>query len=1259
VADKEVEGEPVIVVRHPDDPPSRYYGAKEGHYAQVRSGLFAPSIDKAAVGGKEWRNPQSVAQALANGINGLRTGINDLEYRAQKWRERVANYDKVLASDFTQQAEYDKAVARLDDINRQLGIGDDEEVIEDEDEGTSQSPEQAMAIEELSELFGEPPPPKAPRGAISQPAAPRPLPEAAGLTKERGRLNIRGLLSSIHDLLDPGAAAEGTKGTIRHIGAESFRALAQAHEALKEFGKRVGDLPKAKAIEYWDRAERGESTGNDEFDAGNALLRKVTDKFTKELVDLDRLKAESARENYVGRFWSLEPEKATDFLRRAMGRRPAEGPKSFLKQRTWDYFVEGIRAIEDAKARIENDEAREGDEQLAKMRPATYNYVESQLAKITEMQRLIAIERELRMEADGGRAKKVMEALGQKPPRDENGDPWVHLGTAGDSAFIVYGPKKIKVKEAFDAKLMAGLHNFARSLGVQHIRKIALGANRWGYAVGKSHIVTKVGGPEGILMHEIGHVLDERYGLVDKWVKPARARDKKTRATDRKIKQELRALADMREEGTDPRHISPARRRYLRKGSEKIANMVHAFIYMPERMKEVAPNAYWALHNLAKDTPELNQLLDLQKQGRSLKLAINVAEQEIPGFPIIGHWYAPKSAANVWKAHLSTGIRGNPWVEAYLTVANGSVQVLLGFSGFHFTTIAREAINSRLALGIDEVMNRGKAPTWGGKFAKGGRAIKQFVRAVPAMLPITHRALPDAIDAAFGKRIMQEYRTPGTHPHLATVLDAMLKGGFRGTAESEFWTGKEIERLKKSWYDAWRAEGANRGVAISRIPFDAVFAGIETMMKPLMGYYVPYLKTAAAYRATAQQLKKLPATASMDDIHKVMGDVVKEMDYRYGQVVYDNHFVNRTAKDIAQMLFLAPGWTFGTLSLAGRGVKQGLKIPVRAARVMAGGGKGPIPRALDRVLGKTPGPLPDEIVGSSAAYWIGGVAFLMLLNGILTYFHTGDMPNGKDYFAYRDGTTDDDGNPNRHILPGYEMRDIHGWWTHPVQTFLNKLKPLLAFFSRWATNRTFFGDMVYNPDADWLTYTEQVGIEAMKQLGTPLSLQNYLEGQRRRGGTGELIRNALGITPAKREFERTPAQNKVAEYLSRKGGTARTPEEVEEGDERRKLREAIKKGDIATQQQIESSGQLSKRQISNAEKAANQTFLERGFQQLSIEQALTVYELATPAERVLIWTALSKKDRRLGQQGTPEERARIEERFRKAMALPQQGASVH
>jgi hypothetical protein len=1073
---------------------------------------------------------------------------------------------------------------------------------------------------------GDTRPPRPPRrpGGGSQPSGggnTPPLPEATGLTQDRP-LNLRGVLPAIRALIHPeglGADARGAAGTIRHESAISFRRLVVAQERLKDFGKALDRLSREDAVRYWDAAERGRSTGDPDFDAGNALLREVTDAYTRELIALDRLKAESVKQNYVGRFWSMEPQGVVDFLRRALGRRPLEGSKSFLKKRSWEHFAEGIRAIQDAQARVAAGSTDPGDARVAQMRPATYNYVESQLAKIAEMQRVIAAERMLRQEKAAGRAIKVLDAMGKTPPVDAEGEDWIRLGPDGDPAFTIYGPKTIAIREAYDAKLMADLHNFARSIGVQHVRKIALGGNRWGYAVGASHITTKVGGPEGVLMHEIGHILDEKYGLRAKWVNSPGMRE------------ELRTLADLREEG---QRISPSRKRYLRKGAEKIANLVHAFIYVPERAKAVAPQAYWALHNLAKAHPELRPLLDLQKHGRSLRLEANRADMEIPGFPVVGHWYAPKAAAAVWANHLSRGMRGNPLYDAYSAASNASVQLLLGFSGFHFTTIAREALNSRLAQVIDALANRGSqiAPS----------AAARHFAAAPAAA---------AIDAVFGRRIMQEYREPGTHPELAQVIDGMLAGGYRGTAESEFWRGDRVERLKTAFSEALHAASNGRRLwGAAKLPVDALWAGIELTMKPLMGYYVPYLKTAATYRAVADALAKLPTDTSADAVHDVLSHIVKEMDYRYGQVVYDNHFVHRMVKDLAQAAFLAPGWTFGTLTLAGRGLHQIAQIPFRAADALHGAGGDA--EAPDGQASPQRTEIPKELIGPSAAYWIGGVLALMFINGLISYLYTGAHPEGKDYFGYRDGTKDDDGNWNRHTLPGYEMHDIYSWSRHPVQTFENKLKPAIAFIARLAHNRNYFGDMYYDPEAGPLTQAAQVAKAAVNDLAEPLSIQNYQEAAHRdEGGVGEAARNFFGITPAKREFVRSPAQNKIADYLAREGHTSRTPQEVDDSAARRDLRQALRTGDTAAAAAARASGTLSVGQVRAAQREAHETYLERGFKELSMAHALTVYEIATPEERAVLRPLLMHKGA-LIKNAPPAQQADLWRQYRTAFGLP-------
>lgn len=970
------------------------------------------------------------------------------------------------------------------------------------------------------------------------------------------------------------------------------------------------------AVRYWSKAERGESVGDPTMDAGNALLHQVTEHFTNELVRLDRLKAEATIANYIGRFWSKpDNPKAANFLRSIFGKRPLEGPKSFTKQRSLERFTDGL---------------------AAGLVPATYNYVKSQLAKIAEMQRVIAAERMMRAEQASGRAKPVM--LGAEPPRDDSGDLWQRIGDGTDPAFTVYGPSDVTHFEAVDTIVYGKLQKLLGELKISHERKVRIGGNRLGYAQSPpmEGIVTKFGGPEGVLMHELGHILDWRYKLADtiddaigkapkrKALKGKKAgqevpdyknEPKEARERRQLLRNELRELANLRRETLQgvpaTKDLHPSDRAYLHSKAEKMANLVEAYIHARDRFKAVAPGIYDIFDKVVEKHSELQALRDIKP---SLSREAHYATTNVGGPVIRGHWYAPKSAAAVWNAHLSRGLRGNPLYDAYMAPAQAAAQMLLSFSGFHFTVIATEGVFSDLALGIDSLANKG---------GDISQTLPQIARSLAA--PVR--------TARLGARVMKEYRIPGTHPELARVIDAMIAGGYRGTAKSEIWTGERRQKLKDAFREAVRAESGGRRLwGATKAAVDAAWAGIELVNWPLMEKYVPLMKTGATYSAVAQALAKLPENATMDEVHRVMSDVTKEMDYRFGQVVYENHFINNTVKHLAQMLFLAPGWTFGTIALASRGVRDVARpVGAVARRLRLGGSRG-----QQGQQGAEAEPPPPELIGKSAAYWIGAVLGTMAINGFLTWANTKEKPHGKDYFAFRDGTLDAEGNPNRHTIPGYLMHDVYGWSHHPVQTFKNKLSPALTFMERMADNKDFFGDKIYDPDASLPEKVTDVA-KAVKQEFAPLSVQNYLEGrQRGEGGAGELTRDVFGVTPAKREFVRTAAQNKMHEYLAdQRSVGGRTPDQAALGRDKQKLRQQLRDGratgDTAAVsdakqkiRQMEMAGDLTVRQARLMVKGSREDLLVTEFKKLSFDQAVHVYELANESERA-VWFPLFRK----------------------------------
>jgi diguanylate cyclase (GGDEF)-like protein len=1044
-----------------------------------------------------------------------------------------------------------------------------------------------------------------------------PMPEPTGTGIRQSNFRPFDLVRKIKSVFIPealGPDARGAAGTIRHEGAQRFRAYTQAAEALRELRAHIEKLPRDRQVEVWDDYENGRDTGDAFIDGANKVFRQVTEERTNELIRLDRLRAERAIINYIGRFWSIEngPKKAANLLRTIFGKRPFEGPKSFLKQRSLEHFVEGLDAG---------------------LVPATYNYVESQLAKIAEMERLIGAEHMLQAEQKQGRAKPILN--GHDVPEDADGEKWVKIDREGnDPAFTIWGPPEVTHWEGVDAMVYGKLQKLIQDLRIRHERKLKIGQGL-GYARrAPEEMVTKFGGPEGTIMHELGHILDFRYNfkrLLAEGIGKAPTRTVKkgkrvgaavpdyknespqARARRKQLREELRNLANLRRETLagvpDTKNLSKADRAYLHSWPEKAANMVEAYIGARDRFRQVAPGIFEIFDAIVEDHPELHPLRDIRP---SLSRETHAVVERLPGPVVAGHWYAPRNAAAVWQNHLSKGMRGNPIYDAVTAPGVAATQILLGISGFHGTVIATEGMFSDMVLAAEQLLS-GK-PLASAKAL--GRVVGSPVTSAISSLPF--RAKRQAA-LAFGAKVMQEYRKPGSHPELATVLEAMIAGGFRGTEKSEMWTGERADALKRAFRQALHNDSkVLRAWNASKIPLNAIYAGIELLSAPLMSRYVPLMKTAASYHAVAKRLDELPPNLADERRHDEMWDIVKEMDYRFGQVIYDNHFINAVAKHLAQAMFMAPGWTFGTLALMARGVRDVAVAPKRI---------------YDRATGK-PGAKERPILGRSGKYWVAAVVGTMLLNGLLTYFNTGTMPGDgedgdwwKDFFAFRDGTYDINGNANRHTIPGYLMHDVYGWTHHQYDTFLNKLNPFFSFAASVVRNQGRFGEMIRDPDGSPAEQARDVGAAAVKNF-SPLSVQNYLEGRdREETGASELTRNAFGVNPAKREVVRSDAQNRMAEYLSRRGRSTPTPDEAEARTDRARILSGARVGaDVSDRitTAIE-RGELTVPQLTRLMKRVGILPLQEQFKSLTIKQALDVFDRATPREQGLLLDILQKK----------------------------------
>lgn len=143
----------------------------------------------------------------------------------------------------------------------------------------------------------------------------------------------------------------------------------------------------------------------------------------------------------------------------------------------------------------------------------------------------------------------------------------------------------------------------------------------------------------------------------------------------------------------------------------------------------------------------------------------------------------------------------------------------------------------------------------------------------------------------------------------------------------------------------------------------------------------------------------------------------------------------------------------------------------------------------------------------------------------------------------------------------------------------------------------------------------------------------------------------IGITPAPASVTRTKAEALIRQYAPE---VHRTREQAADAELRREIQCGVRAGTSEGLQragEAAASGELSKRQVAGAVKSAGRSFLEAGFQRLTLRQPIRVYEVASEEERAQLHPMLLQKGLLL-LQAAPNERAELAQLWRKAVALP-------
>jgi hypothetical protein len=563
-------------------------------------------------------------------------------------------------------------------------------------------------------------------------------------------------------------------------------------------------------------------------------------------------------QNYFPHMWD-DPVAAKQLYSKLLAKRPLEGPKSFLRQRTHQLFEEGLKAG---------------------LVPVHDNPVDMWLLKKREVERYI-LARDLINQTKASGLLKFVHSFAAKPDG---------MSTVNDAAFTQWGPPTVTIEEAFDASQRKGLLDLLHYIGATQERMGKLDyKNALGLAypppIKKNQLL--VGSDESTAWHELGHQMD--------WAFPDLRTELGVLGNSPKA-QQFRKLVDLRGEG---QVVTPSTQKYFRESEEKIAEAFKAYIHAPELFQKTAPLVWDAMNQWLLKHPDIGDRIDRIKP----RLAHGMESTEVPihGFVKLGEWMMPDDAARVVNNYLSPGLNPQLWYRGLREASNLMNGAQLGLSAFHLGFTSLDAATSRLALSIEDAA--------GGDLA---RALKTAA-SVPVS-PITNirggidlreavlgpsRGLGGFMDKVF-KGITPESAPPA---QVAEIVKALEAGGGR-LGQDRFWRTEFTRRMIRSYREA-TASGYLKGT------MQAPFALMEQAIKPIMEYVVPRQKLGVFSDMAQRAIEKLGPSAQPEDIREAMRKAWDSVDNRMGQLVYDNLFYHRAVKDLALLGFRAYGWQLG------------------------------------------------------------------------------------------------------------------------------------------------------------------------------------------------------------------------------------------------------------------------------------------------------------------------------------------------------------
>lgn len=468
--------------------------------------------------------------------------------------------------------------------------------------------------------------------------------------------------------------------------------------------------------------------------------------------------------------------------------------------------------------------------------------------------------------------------------------------------------------------------------------------------------------------------------------------------------------------------------------------------------------------------------------------------------------YAPEDWARIYNNFIDRGIHKNAdWGNIYDAARNTSnaiTQLELGLSGFHAFTMANEAGISAIAKGIGELASGrpvsalksvGSAPT---KFITNyltGKKFEDIYLGKTQGAPDFRKIVDLGTDA--GMRAKGISHAPDyQYSAMNSYWDSFKRGSLKAEALSDL---KDIK--------GWPIVGTGTVIAKN------IGRALQTVAKPLFEKYIPRVKNGAFYDTMRSWIEANPHAAPEEQLAAAR-KIWNSIDNRFGEMVQDNLFWNKTMKQVAQLSLRSYSWTLGTIDEIGVGAAKAASNPKRLS-------------------------MASQKWDPRANYVVALPIWVATVNAAYQYLMTGKAPeSASDLLAGRTGGTAPGVGgrgqvEERAMLPGYQ-KDVYGWYHNWLQEARNKLATGPRALTEILSNKNWRDDPIINKDdaaPEWLKQYWQYVLETFG----PISARQLAKGSKEGSKIGP-IQQTMGIRPVSSWLQDPEGEKSMENYFNRK-----------------------------------------------------------------------------------------------------------------------------